>query len=214
MTFGEKNDFVVDNTTAKYFDKDAELYRKTMSTSRLIPELAKANQFNREELDGRMLMEMLDFVTPEEILKNRGILKKKVKKDSPLEFTGEKADELLKKDPKELDYEKELKPLVKFLNLKTKDNKKKSFIAAVETHIDTLIADEIAREEKAEADRIAAEKVAAEKAEAEKVAAEKAKAEKPTAGEPSAEEKATSPGDQGSPPGGAQETDKKKEEQG
>lgn len=159
ITFGEKNDFVVDNTSAEYFEKDAELYSKTLPTSRLIPELARVNQFNKKELDGRMLMEMLDFVTPVEILENRGVLKKKAPKSPPVELTKDEADELLSRELKDLHYEDKLKPLVKFLKLETENNKKVTLIAALEAYKDSV---------KAEADKIEADRIAAEKAEADK----------------------------------------------
>lgn len=75
MTFAEKNNFVVKNATDKYWDKDMTLFVKVFPSSKLIPQLAKANQFNKKKLNERMLLELLKNVCAETILENRGIIK-------------------------------------------------------------------------------------------------------------------------------------------
>jgi hypothetical protein len=74
MTFPEKNNFVVKHTSAEYFEADKKLYKRLYPDSRLTPELEKANQYNKEHLDGRMLLKILDVVCGETVLENRGII--------------------------------------------------------------------------------------------------------------------------------------------
>lgn len=139
LNFSDKNNFVVAHTSAKYFEKDAKLFRVTLPTSRLIIELGRANQFNKEKLDGRMLMEMLNFITPEKILKNRGVLKKKKAPTTPAVVLDPlKVEDLLSVDAKSLDYNKELKPLVKHLKLITKDKSKDALLAALRVYKESI----------------------------------------------------------------------------
>jgi hypothetical protein len=51
------------------------LFIKVFPSSKLIPQLAKANQFNKKKLNERMLLELLKNVCGETILENRGIIK-------------------------------------------------------------------------------------------------------------------------------------------
>lgn len=74
MTAAEKITFVNTHQSAEYFEKDADLYRRIFPASRLLPELARANQYNKQHLDGRMLLEILDVVCGDTVLENRGIV--------------------------------------------------------------------------------------------------------------------------------------------
>ena len=71
MKFTEKNDFLVKHTSEEHFSKDRELFKTHCPNSRLHADLKRANSFNRKKLDGLMLYELLDKVSPEEILNNR-----------------------------------------------------------------------------------------------------------------------------------------------
>ena len=73
IPFSEKNNFVVRNKKGDCFDKDLELFKKTFPSHRLNNSLARANQFTKESLDGQMLYLLLDKISPEDILKNRGL---------------------------------------------------------------------------------------------------------------------------------------------
>ena len=133
MDFGKKNDFVVLHTTDKYFDKDLMLYKKCFPASNIIPHLEAANEFNKKDLDGRMLLEMLDVVCGETIIENRGIVKAGKKKAAP----GDKQAELdhLKALKREAigkqNYKDVLKPMALALDLKLPDMKKATIIEAL-----------------------------------------------------------------------------------
>ena len=71
MKFTEKNDFIVKHKASKHFEKDLELFKKHCPNSRLHNDLKRVNTFTRYQLDGRMLYELIDKVSPEEILENR-----------------------------------------------------------------------------------------------------------------------------------------------
>lgn len=73
MKFTEKNDFLVKHTSEKHFSKDLELFKVHCPNSKLHTDLKRINSFNCKKLDGLMLWELLDKVSPEEILKNRDI---------------------------------------------------------------------------------------------------------------------------------------------
>ena len=73
MKFQDKNDFIVKNTSAQHFEKDLQLFKKHCPKSRLHSELNRVNSFTRKKLDGYMLNELLDKITVDEILKNRGV---------------------------------------------------------------------------------------------------------------------------------------------
>lgn len=75
MTSAEKIKFVNENQSSDFFEKDAALYRKLFPSSRLLPELSRANKYNMTHLDGRMLLEILDVVCGETVMENRGIVK-------------------------------------------------------------------------------------------------------------------------------------------
>ena len=71
LSFSQKNDWVVKYKSKKYFDKDLELFKKYFSYGRLMNDLARANEFTFERLDGQILYLLVDKVSIEEILKNR-----------------------------------------------------------------------------------------------------------------------------------------------
>jgi hypothetical protein len=71
MKFTEKNDILVKHTSGEYFSRDRELFKVHCPNSRLHTDLKRVNSFNKRKLDGLMLWELLDKVSPEEILKNR-----------------------------------------------------------------------------------------------------------------------------------------------
>ena len=71
MEFIEKNEFIVNNSSRDYYDKDLELFKKYCPGSRLYADLKRVNSFNCKKLDEFMLFELLDKISPEEILKNR-----------------------------------------------------------------------------------------------------------------------------------------------
>ena len=71
LTFAQKNDLVVKHKGKKYFGKDLELFQKHFPSNRLMNDLARANEFSFERLDGQMLYLLLDKISMEEILKNR-----------------------------------------------------------------------------------------------------------------------------------------------
>lgn len=71
ITFAEKNSLIVKHHGKKYFYKDLELFKKYFPSHELNTELANANQFSIERLDGQMLNELLGIIGIEEILDNR-----------------------------------------------------------------------------------------------------------------------------------------------
>ena len=71
LSFSQKNDLVVKHKGKKHFWKDLELFQKHYPSDRLMNDLAKANEFTFERLDGQMLYLLLDKVSIEEILSNR-----------------------------------------------------------------------------------------------------------------------------------------------
>ena len=71
LPFTQKNDFVVKHKGLKHFSKDLELFQKHCPSNPLNNDLARANEFSFERLDGQMLYILLDKVSIEEILKNR-----------------------------------------------------------------------------------------------------------------------------------------------
>ena len=73
MKFQEKNEFVVKHTSDVNYSQDLELFKEHCPNSRLHTDLKRVNSFNKKKLDGLMLWELLDKVTPADILKNRGV---------------------------------------------------------------------------------------------------------------------------------------------
>lgn len=71
ITFAEKNSLIVKHHGKKYFYKDLELFKKHFPSHELNTELANANQFSTERLDGQMLNELLNIIGIDEILDNR-----------------------------------------------------------------------------------------------------------------------------------------------
>ena len=72
MKFQEKNDFLVKHKSEEHYDSDLKLFKEHCPNSRLHSDLKRANSFNRKKLNGDMLWELLDKISAEEILKNRG----------------------------------------------------------------------------------------------------------------------------------------------
>lgn len=58
-TNAEINDFIIKHADAKYFEADVKLYKKHFPNSRLIPELERAPDFAKKNLDERILSELL-----------------------------------------------------------------------------------------------------------------------------------------------------------
>jgi hypothetical protein len=135
LTFDQKNDFVVKNATGKQdtFEKDLKLYRKCYPYSKFIKDCENANEFNRKDYDGRMLLEILDVVCPETVMENRGIIK-----DHNNDNTGNNANEKLLQAQSELaeaDIDKmpynSMKSLVMRLSIITENYKKQTIIDAL-----------------------------------------------------------------------------------
>lgn len=59
-SFAELNDFIIKHTDAKYFADDLKLYKKHFPNSKLIPELERAPDYAKKNLDERMLYELLN----------------------------------------------------------------------------------------------------------------------------------------------------------
>ena len=73
MNFAKKNDFIVKNKKDEYFPKDLELFKIHCPNSKIHLDLKLLNSFNRSRIHGFILGELLNKVSPEDILKNRGI---------------------------------------------------------------------------------------------------------------------------------------------
>ena len=71
LSFSQKNDLVVKHRDKRCFSKDLELFQKYFQLHRLMNDLARANEFTFERLDGQMLYLLLDKTSIEEILNNR-----------------------------------------------------------------------------------------------------------------------------------------------
>jgi hypothetical protein len=71
MKFETKNNFIVKHKNGNYFDADLILFKRVFPNHRLHDDLRRVNDFNRHILDGKMLYELLNKVSPTEILKNR-----------------------------------------------------------------------------------------------------------------------------------------------
>ncbi|MDR1866121.1 MAG: hypothetical protein LBR08_11195 [Bacteroidales bacterium] len=94
LSFTEKNSFVVTHKCARYFSLDLELFRRKFLIHRLNNDLARANTYTFDRLDGKMLYELLEVCSPEEILSNRG-LTSVIAEDK---LTDVKTDDELKKE--------------------------------------------------------------------------------------------------------------------
>ncbi|GAB1358569.1 hypothetical protein MASR1M31_03470 [Porphyromonadaceae bacterium] len=73
MKFTEKNTFIVEHRSSSFYEKDLELFTQHCPNSKLMPEIKRATSFVKTKLDGMMLLELLDKVSPEVILQNRSI---------------------------------------------------------------------------------------------------------------------------------------------
>lgn len=71
LSFPQKNDLVVKHKDKKYFGRDSLLFQKHFPYHKLMNDLARANEFTFERLDGQMLYLLLDRVSMDEILNNR-----------------------------------------------------------------------------------------------------------------------------------------------
>lgn len=71
ITFAEKNSLIVKHQGKKHFYKDLELFKKHFPSHELNTDLANANQFSIERLDGQMLNELLSVIDIKEIIENR-----------------------------------------------------------------------------------------------------------------------------------------------
>ena len=71
LTFPQKNNFVVKHSDAKFFDKDLELFKQVCPGHKLNNQLTKVSDYNKSKLVGQMLFELLDKITPAEIIANR-----------------------------------------------------------------------------------------------------------------------------------------------
>lgn len=71
ISFAEKNSLVIRHKNKKFFFKDLELFNKYFPSHALTNELARANEFSYDRLDGQMLYELLSVVEMKEILENR-----------------------------------------------------------------------------------------------------------------------------------------------
>ena len=71
LSFSQKNDLVVKYKSKKNFGKDLELFQKHLPSHRLMNELARANSFQFEALDGQMIYLLLEKLSIQEIVSNR-----------------------------------------------------------------------------------------------------------------------------------------------
>ena len=85
LSFSQKNDLVVKHKAKEHFSKDLELFQKHFPSNRLMNDLARANPFTFEKLDGQMLYLLLDKVSEDEILLNRGEKEEQIPPVPPVE---------------------------------------------------------------------------------------------------------------------------------
>ncbi|MEA4975711.1 MAG: hypothetical protein VB046_08255 [Paludibacter sp.] len=71
MDFLKKNDIIVKEKKPEHFDADLKLFKERCPGSPLHAELRRLNTFNKPKIHGLILMELLDKVSEEELLKNR-----------------------------------------------------------------------------------------------------------------------------------------------
>lgn len=70
-SFGEKNRIVLAISGAAHFDKDRELYLKYFPSGKLERAISRANQFTKNELDGKIVFELLGKIGEDDILAYR-----------------------------------------------------------------------------------------------------------------------------------------------
>jgi hypothetical protein len=102
MKFETKNNFIVKHKNARYFYADLALFKKVFPTHRLHDDLRRANDFNRHILDGKMLYELLNKISPEDILENRETPMQQVAPatgEAPQESAGTPASAASETDP-------------------------------------------------------------------------------------------------------------------
>ena len=95
MKFTDKNDFIVKYSSVDHYDKDIELFKIHCKSSNLHYQLERVNSFNKKKLDGMMLNELLNKVSPDDILNNR-VFKTEEVSDGTTEGTTESNSELIK----------------------------------------------------------------------------------------------------------------------
>lgn len=140
MKFEQINDFVVQHTGPKnleFFEKDRELFVKTFPSSKILGELARVNEYNKEQLQGRILLELLNAdVCPDCILENRG----HVIDHAPSFKTAKEAKAiLLGSSIDDLDFDKEIKPMVEIFKLEVSDGSKFALTTAVNTYRESIL---------------------------------------------------------------------------
>lgn len=129
MNFIEKNNFVVQHASAKHFDKDRELFLKTFPASPLTMALMNANDHNKQQLDERMLLELLEHACTDCILENRGI----ITDHAPDMDVADAQHLILNSDIATIDRAVLLR-VIKALGIDTPDKKTVTLIAALEDH--------------------------------------------------------------------------------
>lgn len=70
-SFPEKNRIIQAHASGHYFDADRELFLRHCSNRRLEHEIARANPFTYHDMDARLLSDLLDKLSEEDILAHR-----------------------------------------------------------------------------------------------------------------------------------------------
>lgn len=150
-SFAELNDFIIKHTDAKYFDDDLRLYKKHFPNAKLIPELERAPEFAKRNLDERMLFELLNNQDSciDCIWENRGfifdgskLVPMKAKDESAVPMSPEMQvilAELLKSDLPTLKHN-DLKKFVFALELDSNcpNHKKETYLKVLNEFIESL----------------------------------------------------------------------------
>jgi hypothetical protein len=134
MEFKDINTFLHNHVGENWFDLDLQLFKKVFPTSKLIPELEKAQKYNKAHLDERMCNELMtNAVCDCTIWENRGYTKDKdgfivpMKSDEAIDFEGQLQAMNLDEKQKYND----LKALVIGLGIPTKDQTAATYLAAL-----------------------------------------------------------------------------------
>ena len=80
LSFIQKNDALVMLQSAEHYDADCALLAIVNPQSKLQNEIAKANEFNRNALHGRILLDLLDIIPIKEIQGARAVKGAKAEK--------------------------------------------------------------------------------------------------------------------------------------
>jgi hypothetical protein len=100
-SFPEKNRITQELASADHFQADKDLFLKHCTNRRLEHEIARANPFTYHDTDARLLSELLDKVSEQDIVSNRKAYPKKATKPvSNRKTTGKKATTKKNKNPK------------------------------------------------------------------------------------------------------------------